>query len=257
MYKIYTHFREDDKTHHYDLIHGITTIFVAVMFILFMMKGLDKPSSYHLQCGLISIIIITVYIGWWYSFNYFSTDSHPMDPITEGVLYTQGAAILIYNVVYFRFIAPCCPKHKKKKKKKKAHHSSKRSHSRSKSTKDHSHSRPLSPRTSQSHSSSHSSSSSRSKSKSKSKSKKTKEQKYRALRSSNLYEKCVPILLLDNEICTIYFASCIYDYYYEIKGYSHGIYASHTPFLLCISCLVIQWLLLCFGYRTVKFFLLC
>ena len=191
------------------------------MFILFMTTGISKPNGYHLQCGLISITMITGYIIWWYLYDYVETSSHSFDPIIDAVIYINVALTLIYYVVYFRFVAPYC--HKKKKKSHR--HSSNRSHS--SRSKDDSHSRPLSPRSTQSSPSSSSTSSSSSKPRKRSR----KAQKYEQLRSSKLYRKCVPILLLDTEICTIYLAACIYEYLFE--KYSHNM--QYIPIILCSS----------------------
>ena len=188
--------------------------------------------------------MIAGYITWWYLYDYVETNSHSLNPITEVVIYINVALILVYCVVYFRFVASYCNNKRKKKKSHHHPHSSKRSHSRSSRSKDDSPSRPLSPRSSQSSRSSSSSSS-----RSKSKRRRNKE----SLKLSKLYRKCVPILLLDNEICTIYFAACIYEYIFE--EYSHSM--QYIPISICCSCLILQWISLCVGYYIVKFLFLC
>eukprot|EP01084_Bolivina_argentea_P093684 168451_1 len=202
IYNIYAFLSANSSCPH--LMYGLFTLWVSIMFLLFMIQGLYIPNKYHLYYGIASITLITGYILWWRIKCSINNNSNAMNTSTEVICYINGVLLLVYIIFSVRFINLQKQSNK---------HNNKRTNTRT------------------------------------------------TLTSSDIFSKCVPVLLFDNEISTMYFVSCIYEY----TAYTNSGLEVHIPrpecffftlknplTILCSILLIFQWIITCSGYKIMN-----
>ena len=76
-------------------VYGTLSIFVALCFLWFMLQGVLKENTVQLLCCIISAILVTIYLLWFYQID----NSHE---IVESLAFGSTSFCILYII-----IAPC------------------------------------------------------------------------------------------------------------------------------------------------------